>query len=189
MKYFEWTFDAELAGVSFVDLPRHLSDNQEVDPWVLKMCRPLELSGGILVAADALREAGQDAVFGAFDLLFVSRRLADAVYGLVGDDVQLLDLVIDGVRGEYCVVNALRELRCVDEARSSFTKWSAGNLQRPDKAGQYSGFHELRISCDRIGGIDIFRPWGWHMALIVSERLRDVVQTFSVDGTIFRDVC
>ena len=59
---------------------------------------------------------------------------------------------------------------------------------RPDKVGQYRGFVRLRVDPIALQGRHVVRPWGWHVALIVSEQVKRAVEAIGRDGTVFRPV-
>jgi hypothetical protein len=106
---------------------------------------------------------------------------------MCGSQIQLIPAKVEVSGDEIFIVNALRELKCIDEKRSRYTKFEDNGI-RPDKIGQYSGFSELRVDAGMCDGLDIFRPWGWHQALIVSERVREAAERLGVEATIFRSV-
>lgn len=187
MKYFEWTFDVQAAPDIYFPLPRIIGGESDLDPWIFKSCRSVQLGGQVLSVSSEGDDSEIDAISGAFNIMFVSKGLGDSLIKVAGKDVQLIEVRSSSGR-EYYIVNALHELVCIDEGASIFRKWEVGNEQRPDKVGQYSIFIDMKIKPDAVVGFDVFRPWGWHVALVVSERVRCLAEQFNVAGTLFRPV-
>jgi hypothetical protein len=84
----------------------------------------------------------------SFAVPVVNRRLADAVSALAGADVQVIPVRITG-QTEMFILNALRVLRCVDEGRSEFVKWTKQD-HRADLAGQYRQITKLVLDSSTI---------------------------------------
>ncbi len=59
---------------------------------------------------------------------------------------------------------------------------------RPDKLGQYRAVYGLRIDPTKVGDARIFRPWGWRVALIISEDLKQAMEAEGLSGTRFVEV-
>lgn len=186
MRYFDWTFSDELLGLRFIDEP-HLQDGTVVDAWNFKSCNRLEFKSSL--CANVI-QSGRRAVveFGAFGLPYLEERLASAIAERFPNQVQLLPVKI-GEHGEIkFLLNALRSVACIDERRSVFTKWEVGNPERPDKAGQYRSVSDLHIDPSLTRDLDILRPWGWHVAIIVSERVVELVDRHAHNESSFLPV-
>lgn len=184
MKYFIWTFDRQTNNSWFLGEPRTMT-GQVIDAWHFERCQFFE--SDIQRLEVPIRQTGRKAAasFGAFDLLYVNQKIAKAIMQIVGNDVQLIPISISSQIKEYSILNALREINCIDEKRSSFTKWEEGNMSRPDKIGQYRSFTQLFVDPEKIIDCHIFRPWGWRIRLIVSEHLKKEIEILGCDGTIF----
>ncbi len=144
------------------------------------MAEPLK----IVMRYDGVRT---DYTFGAFELMVANQHARDVLMAIAADDVQLLDAEVAGATDEYWVVNILNILPCLDEDRSSFTKWTEED-ERPDKIGQYRGVSDLKIDPTKAVGHDIFRPWGWQVVVIVSERLKEAFESEKITGLKFIEV-
>ena len=187
MNYFNWTFDPGCNDVWFLDEPV-MAPGTVVKSWAFKRCKPFPIPTEELRVPITKPGAMADAAFGAFDLLYLSPRMASALEAVAASDIQFVRVVADPSLEELFIANAVREITCIDEKRSTFTKWAVGNDVRPDKAGQYRNFVDLRIDPSLTEGADIFRPWGWHVALIVSERVKNAVEAVGARGTVFQSV-
>ena len=112
---------------------------------------------------------------------------------IVRSDVQWIPVWIDGHmpfggRPEFAALNALRVVRCLDEGRSEFQRWTA-NDHRPDLTGQYRQVTRLVVDARKIPeGIHMFRIEGWPVALIVSEEVRAEMERAGCLGAKFQEV-
>jgi hypothetical protein len=116
-----------------------------------------------------------------------SRAVAAAVSAVAGPDVQCIPVEIPGHPGMY-VLNALRVLRCVDEQRSEFMKWTSQD-HRADLAGQYRQVTRLVLDPTSVPpDAHFFRVDGWLVALIVSEDVKRGIERAGCTGAKFIDV-
>ncbi|MBK8254928.1 MAG: hypothetical protein IPK82_20000 [Polyangiaceae bacterium] len=123
----------------------------------------------------------------SFAVPIATEKLAKVVRNLAGADVQCLPLEIEG-HERRVVLNVLRIVNCVDERLSKFTKWTLKD-HRADLAGQYHSITRLILDTNRIPkDAHIFRLWGFRVALIVSEELREAMQHVGCKGADFREV-
>lgn len=63
-------------------------------------------------------------------------------------------------------------LWCIGESRSEEVWFYTASDSQPEKLGQYRNVVGLKIDPIHAEGRNIFRPWGWPVAMIVSERLK-----------------
>jgi hypothetical protein len=59
---------------------------------------------------------------------------------------------------------------------------------RPDKLGEYRAVYGMRIDPSKVGDARIFRPWGWRVALIISEDIKQAIESAGLTGTRFVEV-
>jgi len=104
---------------------------------------------------------------------------------VAGADIQCIPVTIGGQSG-IMVLNALRLIRCVDEQRSVFEKFTIDDPVRPDKAGQYRYFDKLVLDRRAIPpDAHFFRIDGWRIALIVSEVVKNAMERVGCYGAEF----
>jgi len=134
-----------------------------------------------------LRAPGEplDFTFADFEVPIVTATLGTALKELGGPDIQLFPAEIEGQPGEYHVLNVVRQILCVDEARSRFQKWTERD-GRPDKVGDYRGIHPLLVDPKTIDGSHIFRVRGWVVAIIASQMVKDLFEQRQYSGLKFR---
>jgi hypothetical protein len=58
----------------------------------------------------------------------------------------------------------------------------------PEKVGQYIAVDRLRIDKTKVGNAKVFRPEGWEVVLIVSEKLKNALEDAGATGTRFEEV-
>lgn len=118
---------------------------------------------------------------------FVKKTLMDTlVAALPEGTVQAVPVEIDGVDEPYEILNVLDIVDCVDEDRAGFSmfpRWTEED-GRPEKIGDYR-INVLRIDPARAASHDLFRVKGWRIALVCSERIRDLLISHGVTGIQF----
>jgi len=123
--------------------------------------------------------------FGAIDLPYVDREMADMLLRELGNEVQLVQVGVAGSDDPVWIVNALHEEPCLDESNSRFTKWEGDSIAARRMAGKYRMVVKLIVDKNKTGGHDILRPWGWHPALIISERLKLLIEGVGATSSRF----
>ncbi len=182
MKHFQWTFDRNRQVAWLLDDPTR-ADGASVSWWHFRKGAPLTIDGALRLSVKQVGEL-VDASFSVGDVLCLSERLGHAMQALALDQLQLIPACLEGGY-ELFVANLLKEVDCVDEARSAFTKWAGGSSVRPDKAGEYRSMMRLHVDAQAAGQLDIFVPRGWRVAIIVSERMRACIERVGSRGTEF----
>ena len=123
----------------------------------------------------------------SFAVPVAKKVLGTAIVEIAGNDLQRFPVIIDS-RQDYEVLNSVRIVKCLDEGRSEFIKWTHRD-HRPDLAGQYRMVSKLRIDLGRVPpDSHFFRIDGWLIALIVSGELRQEMEEAGCLGAIFQEV-
>jgi hypothetical protein len=102
--------------------------------------------------------------------------------------LQLFPATVEGQAGSYFLANPLRVIRCIDDARCEAAFHYTAEDEEPERLGEYRNVRGLRIDPSQVGDAQIFRPWGWQVALIVSERVKRTLEEDSVTGVRFKEV-
>ncbi|MFL5358535.1 imm11 family protein [Archangium sp.] len=160
---------------------------QEIDPWQFKHGKWLELG---CVPRFPLDVPGHslDYCWAAFAIPVVHERVVRLFERLGVRDVQFIPVQVDGHPGPYFILNALRIIRCIDDARSRRVEYWAPEDEQPEKLGQYRVVSGMRIDPTQVGDARVFRPWGWRVALIISEDLKQAMESEGITGTRFIEV-
>lgn len=123
----------------------------------------------------------------SFGVPIGSNRVGRAIESVASADIQRLNATI-GVRGDFEVLNSVRLVECLDEARSEFLKWTENDF-RSDLAGEYRMVSKLRIDSKKVPqDAHFFRIKGWRIALIVSEQVKSRMEEVGCNGAIFQGV-
>lgn len=126
--------------------------------------------------------------FSGFDVPIVTREVGDCLASLIAHDIQLIPINLAGEAIGYKALVATQSVKCVDEARSEFTKWSPKD-GRPDKTGEYRMFTKLRLDPSAVPeGVQVFRVAEWQCALVVTERVVSALKTCVAEGLIYEQV-
>lgn len=182
MRYFRLTDDLSIPG------RWHLGEVTYADgsePMLREGLR-LEYSAPLEVE---LQEPGRilDFSLTSFAVPVARTALANAIAGLAGADVQCIPLHIVGAPG-MLALNALRLIRCVDESRSKFVKWTAAD-HRSDLAGQYRSISRLVLDAQRVPrDAHLFRITDDYVTLVGSEELKNVMESVGCVGARFQEL-
>jgi hypothetical protein len=187
MKYYELLSNMRLRGRWVLADPVD-EHGQEVDPWQFD-------NGSFLHPQDklVLRQArpgsALDFSFTTLTIPVVHGRVVSLCERLgLQKQVQFLPAQVEGQTEPYFILNALRIVRCIDDARCEEVRYWRPEDGDPDKVGQYRVVAGLRIDPSTVGDSHIFRPWGWSVALLVSERLKQAMEEEGITGTKFVEV-
>lgn len=160
---------------------------EELDPWQFKKGRLLDLPSQPRFPLD-IPGSPLDFSWAAFSIPVVHARFVRLFEQLRVDGVQFIPAQVEGHPEPWYILNALHVIRSIDDARCEQVQYWKPEDNRPDKVGEYRAVHGLRIDPTKTGGADIFRPWGWRVALIVSERLEQALRAEGITGTRFVEV-
>lgn len=183
-KYFRWRIDPNFVNRWLIGEPR-LSDGRIVSAWDFMKCHAIEPPYSGLHASTTHGNIATEASFGALSIPYVRPRMAEALLACARDEIQLIPVHVDDFNEDVFIVNVLSKPKCIDESRSIFEKWAPNNPERPDRAGEYKMIMELYVDPNAAEGKNILRPWGWATQVIVSEKLKEVVESISATGTVF----
>ncbi|HEX5753357.1 MAG TPA: DUF1629 domain-containing protein [Archangium sp.] len=103
-------------------------------------------------------------------------------------DVQFLPARIASLAEPWFILNVTRVVRCIDDARCSEVLYWKPEDGLPKKVGTYRAVHGMRIDPTKSEGARIFRPWGWLVALIVSQDIKEALEQEHVTGIKFIEV-
>ncbi|HYO55790.1 imm11 family protein [Archangium sp.] len=118
----------------------------------------------------------------------IHSRVATILDRLAIQDVQLLPARVEGQMEPWFILNILRIIRCIDDARCGEVEYWRPEDGQPEKVGQYSYVHGLRVDPTKVGGAQIFRTWGWDVAIIVAETLKLALEQEGITGMKYVEV-
>jgi hypothetical protein len=158
-----------------------------VDPWVFTEGAPIPNPGLLKLPVD---HPGKSLDFSLTGLAIpvVHVRVAAVFAELAPEDVQLFPVEIQGQPDQFCILVATRAIRCIDDAACKEVELWTPEDGRPEKVGEYRDVYGMRIDASKVGDIQVFRTWGWTVALIVSEEVKDALERIGATGTKFQEV-
>jgi hypothetical protein len=185
-RYYELLDDRRSQGRWHLGSPLGAS-GEEIDPWQFKEGKVLELECTPQFPMDV---PGQplDFCWAAFSIPVVHERFNRLFAQLNVKGVQFIPCQIEGHPGTWYILNALQVIRCIDDARSGEVQYWRPEDNQPEKLGEYSAVHRMRIDPAKVGDAHVFRPWGWRVALIVSEEIKEALEAAGLTGTRFVEV-
>lgn len=130
-----------------------------------------------------------DFTLASFSIPVASTRAVSLLERLgVTGEVQLLPASVEGQSEPHFIINATRTIQCIDDSRCEEVLYWHPEDNRPDKTGQYRSVAGLKVDPARVDGSNIFRPWGWTIVLIVSERVKLAMEEEDLVGPVFTEV-
>jgi len=118
----------------------------------------------------------------------VTEKVARVLAELAPSDVQLIPVEVQSRPEAYFLVNVARLVKCIDDEASTEVLYWKPEDGRPEKVGHYRDVYGMRIDPSRTAGAKVFRPWGWRVALIVADDVKEALERTGATGLDFREV-
>jgi len=186
-QYFDLWDDLYVPGRWHLSAPDVDVHGQEIDPWQFKAGEAVKLESAPLLRMVRPGRALDFSLTG-LTVPLVNGRVV-SLFECLGleQEVQFIPARVEGFSEPYFLLNTLRVIRCIDDARCEEVLYWLPEDNRPDKLGQYRNVSGLRVDPTKVGNSNIFRPWGWTVALIVSERVKLAMEGAGITGTEFTE--
>jgi len=186
-RYYELFDDMRVPGRWILRMP--VDERSEwIDTWQFKEGRGLNLEGPIRFP---VRPAGIALEFtlAAVGIPVVHRRVV-ALFERLGlqKEVQFIPAQVEGQLEPWFILNTLRVIRCIDDARCEEVLYWRPEDGQPERVGEYRNVSGLKVDVTKVGDANIFRPWGWLVVLIVSERVKQALEEEGITGIQFVEV-
>ncbi|CAM4030568.1 hypothetical protein COSO111634_31595 [Corallococcus soli] len=186
-RYFKLAVDMSVKGRWSLGMLADLQGRELDDPWTFTDGRLLPDPGRLTLPVTNPGRA-VDFSYGGIATPVVHPRVASVFAQLAPEDVQLFPVWIEGQPEPFCVLVANKLIRCIDnEACEEVQIWTPED-GRPEKVGQYRDIWGLRIAPSKVADSKVFRTWGWHIALIVREEIRDALERLGATGMKLEEV-
>lgn len=160
----------------------------EVNPWRFTKGQPVHVEGRLKLPINVQGKPLEFTTTTLASTPIVHARVAPLLTALAPDDVQLVPVSIHQHPGDYFLVNVTRLIKCIDDARCLEVRYFRPEDGQPAKVGTYKSVLGLRIDPSLVGEARLFRPWGWEVALIVREDIKQALERAGVTGTHFQEV-
>ncbi|MGZ3459487.1 MAG: imm11 family protein [Archangium sp.] len=163
------------------------SQGERIDTWQFKEGRVLDIKGPIRLS---MKPAGIALEFSlAMGIPVVHHRVVSLFERLgLQKEVQFIPVEVEGQTEPWFILNALQVIRCIDDARSEEVFYWLPEDDEPERVGEYRNVRGLKVDPAKIGDANIFRPRGWLVVLIVSERVKQAMEEEGITGTEFIEV-
>ncbi len=187
MRYFELNDDVEIPGRWDLGSPRN-QQGEEVDPWQFSSGSPVDIESPLKVPLRAGDGRALDFTEAGVGTPIVSTRIGAVFEEVAPKDVQLIPVEVEAHPGQFYILVCTRVVKCIDDEASEEVQYWTPEDGMPEKVGTYSSVFGMRIDPAKVGNAQVFRPWGWTGALIVSEELKDALERAGAVGVRFTEV-
>jgi hypothetical protein len=187
MRFHELFFDSRIRDQWVLAEPID-EHGEELDLWQFFSGQPIAQVGTPRITLAAPGRV-LDFSFTTLSIPIIHARLVP-LFGRLGlqQQVQFLPVEVSGRTESYFIVNTLRVISCIDDARCERVEYWRPEDGAPDRTGDYRLVRGLRINPSQAVDSDIFRPRGWSSVLLVSERLKQALEDEQVGGIRFIEV-
>jgi hypothetical protein len=186
-KYFKLSQDVEGAGGWDLGNPTD-PQGQEVDnPWMFREGVPVQEPGRLMIPIGRPGRA-LDFTLAGFSIPVVHVKVASIFAELAPRDVQILPVELPGQPDQFCILVATRLIQCIDDQASEEVEHWTPEDGHPEKVGHYRDVYGMRIDPSKVDDAKVFRTWGWTIALIVSEDIKEALEHIKATGTKFKEV-
>ncbi|NTX38708.1 hypothetical protein HUA78_30100 [Myxococcus sp. CA033] len=186
-RFFKLTDDVYISGRWELGHPLDHEGRKLDDPWQFRIGQRAQSDERIKIP---IKISGKplDYSHAAFSIPVVHARVASLFTEVAPDDVQLIPVEIDSQSAQHFILNATRLVKCIDDAACEEVRYWTLEDGMPEKVGTYSSVSGMRIDTAKAEGAKVFRTWGWTVALIVSEEIKEALERAGLTGAKFTDV-
>jgi hypothetical protein len=188
MRYFELLDDVDFPGRWELGDPTDENGREVSNPWMFRKGEPVHVDERLKVPLERPGKPVDFSTAGIGVTPVVHARMASILTQLAPDDVQLFPVKVASEFEPYFLVNVVRTVRCIDDEASEEVRYWKPEDGRPEKVGKYRAVSGMRIDPTKVGDAKVFRPWGWTVALLVSEDIKDALEHAGVTGVKFTEV-
>lgn len=186
-RYFKLSADLNVPGLWSLGMLADQRARELDDPWIFNKGRPIPHPGRLklplMIPGRAL-----DFSYGGIATPVVHVRVASLLAELAPEDVQLFPVEIEGQPDQFCLLVATRLIRCIDDAACKEVEYWMPEDGQPAKVGEYRDVYGMRIDPSKVGDAKVFRTWGWNIALIVREDIKNALERMNPTGMWFQEV-
>ena len=187
MRYFDLFEDVYIPERWYLNDPVD-PQGREVDPWQFEKGEPIDIEGRLRIPMDRSGKPLDFSVTPVGGAPIVHARVAAIFADMAPKDVQLVPVDVEGQPEGFFILNVTRVVKCIDDEASAEVQYWKPEDGRPEKTGNYRAVHGMRIDPTKVGDAKVFRTWGWTVALIVSEDIKEALERAGVTGLKFKEV-
>jgi len=187
-RYFELLDDVNKPGRWELSDPTDQHGREVDNPWMFRKGAPVDLQERLRIPLLRPGHALDFSMAGVGVTPIVHARVATLLSQLAPSDVQLFPVEIASQPEPYFLVNVTRAVKCIDDQASAEVRYWKPEDGRPEKVGKYRAVSGMRIDPAKVGDAKVFRTWGWTIALIVSEDIKEALERQAITGVAFQEV-
>lgn len=186
-RYFDLLDDVYLSGRWQLGHPLNQQGEKLENPWQFRIGEPAREQERVRIP---IKVPGKPLGFShaAFSIPIVDAKVASVFAELAPGDVQLVPVDVEGQPEGYFILNVTHVVKCIDDQACEEVEYWTEEDGRPEKVGQYRNVAGMRIEPTKVGDAQVFRPWGWLVALVVSEDIKTALERIGATGTRFVEV-
>ncbi len=188
LRYFEVLDDVNVPGRWELNDPTDQSGREVENPWMFRKGEPVQLEERLRVPLTRPGKPLDFSMAGVGVTPVIHAKVAAILTQLAPADVQLLPVDIVSQSEPYFIANVTRVVRCIDDEASEEVRYWKPEDGRPEKVGKYRAVSGMRIDATKVGDAKVFRTWGWTIALIVSEDIKEALERAGITGVKFKEV-
>ncbi|WP_164021521.1 imm11 family protein [Pyxidicoccus trucidator] len=188
VRYFDLHQNLYIPGRWYPDEPTDLHGQEIDDIWQFAEGHPVEFREPLRIP---LYRSGRAVDFSLTPVgvtPIIHPKVASVFAELAPDDVQLFPVEVEGQPEPYFLLNVTRLVRCIDDSACEEVKYFKPEDGQPEKTGTYRSVIGLRIDKSLVGDVKVFRTWGWPIALIVPEDIKEALERTGATGMRFTEV-
>ncbi|ATB41399.1 hypothetical protein CYFUS_006865 [Cystobacter fuscus] len=188
IRYFRLTDRKDIPGRWLLSDPIDAKGQPIDDPLHFAQGLPVPAGARYRIAVERPGKALDFSLPSAGVTPIVHKKVATLFTELAPGDVQAIPVDINGQSEPYFILVATRNVRCIDDRACEKVEFWKPEDGEKELVGQYRSVVGLRIDPAKVGGVQVFRPWGWTVALIVSETIKTALERARVSGMAFKEV-
>lgn len=187
IRYFRVSWDVNVPGQWYLDHPVD-GRGEKIWTWLFQRGEPVQIEGPIRIPIYKPGKSSDYSEVTGTSIPIVHVRVASLLTELAPDDVQILPVQVDSHPEQYCLINVIRVVKCIDDAACAEVRYWRSEDGRPEMVGTYRAVSGLRIDRSRVGKEKVFRTSGWSVAIILSQEIKDALERLGVTGARFDEV-
>ncbi len=187
-RYFDLDQNLYVPGRWYPDEPTDLHGQEIDDIWQFAEGHPVEVRESLRIPLYRPGRPVDFAITAVGATPIIHPKVASVFTELAPDDVQLFPVEVEGQPEPYFILNVTRLVKCIDDNACEYVDYFKPEDGQPEKTGTYHNVRELRIDKSQVGSVKVFRTWGWPIALIVPEHIKEALERTGATGMKFYEV-